>query len=213
MKNRNLISDENGAALTVFLLLLIPFLILMMISRTEINNILSETDTTLQNAVSVSTKQAAMMVDIESQSKGDPRISYEKSIAEFKKQLKYSLALDDNFSGLDYSSVNEVKYWVLIYNGDTLFSGYNNENKVSSYAYYNNQNGIEEEYITNTITGFPKDLWIADDGIKDSEVSNSVKVTLKAPCVLAVVRGEIKPIMTNNAQNVTRWALAKIVKK
>lgn len=206
-----LIKDESGAVFTVLILILIPLLIFIIVGKTEIKRLYIASDNNLQNAVSFATKNATDMVDVESQSQGNPRIAYEKAINEFKNSIVYELGLNNS----DNSTLimKNMKYWVVIYNGDTTYSGYDENNKVASYAYYTNESGTEVNDIDNTITGFPKTLYITDSGISDTQTSDSVKVTLTAPGVLAVVQGEVNGVYTKNTTTTTRWAYAKIVKK
>lgn len=183
-----------------------------MASIIELRNINTAADDTLQKAVTESTKNAAMMVDKGSQAKGDPHIAYENSINEFNNDLKYELGLDSSLNGNQDTSIKSLKYWVIIYNGDNKYNGYDSNNKVESYAYYTFDNG-ENVYISNDITGFPKTLYITDNGIMDSPGANSIKITVNNPGVIAVVQANVNPVLTNSTNAVTRWAFAKIVKK
>lgn len=212
-KMANLWNDEKGAALTVAVLLLIPLLIATFVFQTELKRTYLASDKKLQNAVSMATKDATNIVDPESQAQGDPHVAYENAMNQFKAKLQYNLALNTDMGGKEVSFFKTLKYWVLIYNGDTKYNGYDANNKVVSYAFYTNQNSIEESTIDNSITGFPKTLYVNDNGISDTPSQNSVPVTLTAPGILTVVQGNTNQIFSKNTRPTTRWAYAMITKK
>lgn len=213
LKIANLWYSEKGAVLTVVVLILIPLLLATFIFIPELKRTYFASDNKLQNAVSLATKDAANMVDPESQAQGNPHIAYEKARNQLIDKLQYNLALNTDMSGKNVSIFKSLKYWVLIYNGDTQYKGYDENNKVVSYAFYTNQNGAEESVIDNSITGFTQTLYISDTGISDTQTVNSVLVTLTEPGVLTVVQGETKQIFTKETKLTTRWAYANITKK
>lgn len=216
MKNlySRFIRNTQGFAITLFLLILIPLCLAFIISSTEIANINRMANKTVNYAVTNAVKSAAMMVDPESQAHGKPHIAYTRAFDEFIKNIKYSLMLDDNGRGLSNSPVNDtVKYWLIIYNGDSEFKGYNDEYKVASYAYFTSEGGtFSSPYIEirDDITGFPFTKFVTDNGLSDV---NGKKVTLDMPGVIAVIQVAAEPIILDKPEIITRWACGKLVKR
>ncbi len=220
IKFKKLNNDEKGFVFTVIFLLLLPLLVFLMISSAEITRTERTTNKTLQQALSNAVKDAAHMVDEKSQAMGEPRIDYERAYNRFIESLSYNLnllLLNDNIGGVpviegpsDVSSiVGDIKYWLLIYNGDDKYKGYK-DGKVASYAYFTNEGGYNED-INNSIIGFPKYLDISKDGfVNESDIS----ITLKSPSVVAVITTNINSVVSDkDGKEVTRWALAKIVER
>lgn len=231
MKNRiikSFLNDNQGAVVSALVILIIPMIVIGMINLTESTNILRGSNTTLQNAITLMARQSAMMVNKESQAKADPLIAHKKAHDEFSYQLQATLGKD--IDGLTTTiDVSSLKYYMLIYNGRNTYKGIsintsgkitggsNKEypSEVKSYAYYNYTNGGASPILDNTISGFPKVLFIGKDGIFNEQDENNerIKITIKEPGVLLVLNADINPIMTDKKENVTRWAYAKIVKK
>lgn len=219
---KKLLDDEKGAVISVFLLVLIPMFIIGVIGLTENTNIMRSSDSTLQNAVTVASRHSAMMIDSDSQAKGDPLIDHKKAYNNLVNELNYILGLDSGLRAtVDPSS---VKWWMLVYNGDNTYKSMEfssagdsmhevdkaySEN-VMPYAFYASDGS---EVVTETITGFPYTLYVSNEGILDSETRDSVKVTLKEPGVLLVVNANINSLMVDNPENATRWAYAKVSKR
>ena len=211
--------NESGFAFTVMFLLLIPVLVFLMISSTEIARTERATNETLQQALSNAVKDAAHMVDEESQAMGEPKIDYEKAYNRFVESLSYNLLLLNNdYDGSlniegpsDVSSITgNLKYWLLIYNGDDKYKGYK-DGKVVSYAYFTNENDYYEFIIDESETGFPKQLYVTQDGFSDE---SGISITLKSPSVIAVITTNINPVVSDKeGKKVTRWALARVVQK
>lgn len=222
------IKDERGGVITTLILLIIPMVLLGMINLTENTNILRGSDTTLQNAVTVMSRHTAMMVNPDSQAKGDPLIAHQKAYNAFLQEFKYTLGnhLEHTNTTIDTAT---VKYWFLVYNGRHTYKGLNfsgdsivegsdiaystdpsDINQVYSYAYYTNAEGGSTSF-TNSTSGFPRTFYVSENGIHSESVSNSIKVTLKEPGVLVVLNADINSLITERDENVTRWAFAKIV--
>lgn len=217
MKNlcNNLIKDTKGVAITAFLLLLIPLSLLFTISLNETARFSRVADKTLNYAVIDAVKSAAMMVDPESQAQGNPHIAYERAYDEFINSLFYNLSLNsygEGNTGSSLSSAEGIKFWMLVYNGDDVYHGYTENFKVASYALYTNASGSLTEYITDTIVGFPRTLYVGEDGITENSENNK-RVVLNEPGVLAVVQAKGRTVLAEKEETVTRWAYGKIVKK
>lgn len=221
-KLRKLHRDQSGAVITAMLLVLVPMFIIGVVSLTEGTNIMRGADTTMQNAVTVASRQAAMMVDSNSQAKGSPLINHRRAMSSFLDELNYTLGHD---TGAKTTIDKEtLKYWVLVYNGSNTYKEMNFSGDgftlsevdtpfsedVASYAYYSYDGS---EVITNEEKGFPKTLFVSELGITDYQAEGSVKVTIEDPGVLVVMNGDIVSIMRDKPENVTRWAFAKIAKR
>lgn len=226
------LKDERGGVVTTLVLLIIPMLLLGMINLTENTNILRGSNTTLQNAVTVMARHPAMMVNPDSQAKGDPLIAHKKAFNTFLDEFQYTLGnhIDNTSTTIDTST---IKYWFLVYNGRHTYQSigfdgsgniseggsvaYDSDNasinQVYSYAFYSNVEG-SVNYFGNDISGFPKTVYVSSNGItdtRDNAASDNVKVTLKEPGVLVVLNADINSLITEKDENVTRWAFAKIV--
>lgn len=219
--------DERGGAITVLLLFLLPLLMFMFISRVEETRILRATNETLEKAVEESAKSAAMMVDPESQAKGNPLISHNRAIEMLEEQLKASLGLDNDFKGSITTSLDEVRYWAVVFNGVDNYGGYKYEDYIREYyaksevAYlkYFTSHGSEEEIKVPEST---KDTFVTfyvnnENGISYVPSKGAIKVTMDRPGVLLVVQGRVNPVIVSgndsNREVVTRWAYAKVVKR
>lgn len=202
-------SDERGFSFAIIFLLILPLLVFLMISSSQITRTKRTTNETLQQALSNAVNDAAHMVDKESQAMGEPRIDYERAYNCFMESLNYNLSLTDGSPGEESSISGDLTYWLLIYNGDDKYKGYKG-GKVASYAYFTNENGYYEN-ISNGITGFPHNIDISPNGF----VSGSgVSTTIDSPSVVAIVTTNISSIIgKENNEKVTRWAMAKIIKK
>lgn len=220
--------DEEGATITVVILVIIPMIIFGLVALIENSNTLRGSNTTLQNAVTVISRHTAMMINPTSQSKGDPLIAHKKAYNLLYDELSYTLGQD-----IENTTLSNIKFWFLVYNGKYTYKGleFDGENEareidvpytkeedddfdeVVSYALYSNANGGVFE-ANNDITG-EQTFYVSDEGIHAVPVDNSVKVTLDKPGVLLVINADINPLMVGDAdsENVTRWAYAKIVSK
>lgn len=202
------INDETGAIGTIIILILIPIFVFILISAPSLVRYQRETNTVLQNAVDYAVKDAALIVDKESQAFGEPRIDYQRAKDTFIETLRNNIKAYAE----EGNSFEDIEYSLLIYNGDDKYKGYDG-GKVASYAFFTN----DDSYITNDITGFPKKLGITEKGITDNLYQTDIKVKIDKPTVLAVVRGKIVPIIDDEDRSgetedvyVTRWALGEI---
>lgn len=226
---KKLNKDIRGGAITIFLLLLIPVLLFIFISRIEETRVLRATNVTLENAVEEAARYGAMMIDPESQAMGKPLIAYNKAIEMLREQLKVSLGLDDNFKGDDTTSLDNAEYQGIIYNGVDGIEGYKYEdyfnkyygddNKIAYMVYFSN-NGLNiiEESGLNLEEFNPRTFYVNDDGITEYYTDGSIKVTMDAPGVLLHVKATVNPVIVNQEEGdyketVARWAYAKIVKR
>lgn len=225
LKLKAILKDQRGAFISTLMMLIIPVMILGLVALTENTNTLRGSNTTLQNAVTVVSRHTAMMINPVSQSKGDPLISHKRSFNMLLDELNYTLGQD-----VENSTLDNVKYWMIVYNGGHTYKGYvfdydnftNGEvekdyndgsdslDEILSYALYSN---VESNVFSNDITGFPRTFYIADDGIHDTNVKGSIKVTVNNPGVLLVLNADIRSLMVEAKENATRWAYAKIVRK
>lgn len=203
---KKFINDEEGLINILFLIIL-PILIFVFLSAPTLGRYQRSTNTVLQNAIDYSVKDAAAMIDKESQAFGEPRIDYLRAKERFLDTLEYNI----NAYEEEGCAFEDIEYSLLIYNGDNKYEGYDG-GKISSYAFFNNN----EEYITDSINGFPIKLGITEDGITDDLGDTDIEISADRPFVLAVVRARIVPIVENEededkeSEYVTRWALGEI---
>ena len=227
-KLKVLIRDTKGGAISILLLFLLPVLLFIFISRSEETRILRATNVTLENAVEEAARYGAMMIDPETQAKGEPLIAYNKAIPMLEEQLKVSLGLDKNFKGNDTTSLDNVEYQTIIYNGISGITGYEygehfnkyyEENEVAYMAEFSSDgssNIIEKDDYN--VEFIPKTFYISDKyGITEFETNDSIIVTMDAPGVLLHVKATVNPVIVNQKDDdkgvVARWAYAKIVKR
>ncbi|WP_459195609.1 hypothetical protein [Wukongibacter baidiensis] len=205
-----LIKEEEGAIGSIIILILIPILVYILISAPNLARYQRATNTVLQNAVDYAVKDAATMVDEESQALGEPRIDYAKAKERFLESLAYNI----NAYSEEGSSFEDVEYSLLIYNGDDKYKGYDG-GKIASYAFFTKDDSV----ITNSIDGFPVKLGITEDGITDKLYETDINVSVDRPFVLAVVKARIVSILDKKSNNegndkegvyVTRWSLGEI---
>lgn len=225
-KLKTFIYDTSGGVVSILFLILLPLLLFMSISRTEQTRILRATNVTLENAIEESARQAAMMVDPESQAKGNPLIAYNRAIPMLEEYLKTYLGLDDNFTSNGTTSINHISYQAVIYNGATELTGYEYEDYFNDY-YEDNQvaylvevssdGGMNVIENTGETEFVPKTYYISDDyGITEYPTSNSIKVTMDKPGILLWVKAHINPVIIDSEKYqevATRYAYAKIVKR
>lgn len=206
---RDIKNDEDGFAITIVFLLILPLMLFFTISSFEITRTERATNETLQQALSNAVNDAAHMIDRESQAMGEPRIDHERAYSQFKESLEHNLTLTDGMAGEASSVKGNITYWLLIYNGDDKYSGYKG-GKVASYAYYTNENGHDNLVIDNSITGFPQSLDISKNGFVEHE---GIIASIESPSVVAIIRTNINPASQQRGEEVTRWAMAKVIKK
>lgn len=195
---RGLIRDENGAVVTVLLMIMLPVLLVGVLLSSETPRLVRNSDPDLASAVVEATRAAAMSVDEKSQANGDPRIDPDAANETFRKVLAMNLHLSEtDLTPLSGSAMGATPEYVLVvYNGDN--------NYVSGGAVY--QGGA----CVGTLAGnFPRifavgDLSIVPDG------SGGRSFTLDAPGCLAVVRCKDRPVAAANGTELVRYAVAKI---
>lgn len=225
---KKLNKDIRGGAITILLLFLLPILIFIFISRIEETRVLRATNVELEHAVEEAARHGAMMVDPGSQAIGEPLVAHNRAIPMLKEQLKASLGLDDDFKGDDTTSLDNVEYQGIIYNGVDGIEGYKYEEHFNNYyeeneiaymvEFYNDNLYIINESGSNFEVFSPKIFYINDDGITDYYTDNSIKVTMDAPGILLHVKAKVNPVIVNQEEGdyketVSRWAYAKIVKR
>lgn len=217
MKNQvfRFIKNEKGFAYTAMFLFLLPLILFLSISSTEIKRAERATNETLQQALSHAVNNAAHMVDKESQAMGQPHIDYERAFKTFADTLSYNLTLIDyqtaGDTADDASSITkDVTYWLLIYNGDDNFKGYKG-GKVASYAYYTNEKGYDECFVDDSVIGFPKDIDISDSGFVKTD--RSIQTAIERPSVIGIIQTNVKSITGKKGEDVSRWAKAEIIVK
>ena len=134
--------DTLGGALTVVFLVLLPIFVFGIISNIEIDYLNSITEETLERALIEATKASAAMVDPKSNSQADPRIAYNKARTEFIEILHTNLGLKDQLTIVK----NDVKYWLIVYNGDTKYGDFD-DYRVAPYYYCTNESGTFFEEV------------------------------------------------------------------
>lgn len=220
--------DTKGGAITIFLLFLLPVLLFIFISRIEETRVLRATNVELENAVEEAAKQGAMMVDPGTQAIGDPLIAYNRAIPMLEEQLKTSLGFGEDFEDSDMTSLSDIQYQGIIYNGVDGIEGYKYADYFNDYyegnaiaymvEFSNNGFYAIDESGSNLEVFSPKTFYINDDGITEYYTNDSIKVTMDAPGILLHVKAKVNPVIVNQnegdyKETVTRWAYAKIVKR
>lgn len=195
--------DQNGAAIAVFFVILIPLLFLALVGVVTFTNAITNSDITVQESVAISAKAAAMAMDADAQANGVIRIDADKAHENFKKSLCETLGLKDDLSP-NKSFTSNPEYWLIIYNVDNKYPGFE---PATLYHYvgtdgYNTS--LAPEYpATFSIFKNPETLAIGSGG--------DYEVELKTPGVLCVVKINASNIANKSSSTIVRWAAARIV--
>lgn len=199
---RKVLADNRGSAITVFILVLLPLLILYIVCSAEISRNTTAADVDLQGAVTLAVKGAAQSVNAASQAAGDLKIDPSRANQNFKKILARNLGFnEETWQPLTGAGVVKLNYHLLVYNGS---AGYG----VPAGSLYSIVEGIQSESGLAE-AGLPYDFGIGENQF--CPLSSAVKkVVLDKPGCIAIVEAEISPAMANKGPVAVRWAAAKI---
>lgn len=205
---RKLAACERGAAVTVYLLVLAPLLILVTVASLDLTQAVSAADYDLKDAVAEATRAAAMQVNGAAQAAGDPRIDPDRAHYAFRRVLAKNLGLDEvSLAPLPGSSAAApAEYVLVVYNGDDTFAA----DGVPAGRVYRSWGGTYgEEAVAGT--GFPREFGVSGEGVA-LDGSGARTVELKSPGTVAVVRVGLRGVTGAAGPPAVRWAAARVVK-
>jgi len=193
--------NNKGGVIAIFLLVTLPFFIILLIVLPDMARFQEGVNTHLKNAVIQSTRTAASAVNIYSQAAGTPMIDPDRAHGFFMKTLQGALGLDENLSSLEGSRTEgQARYYFVVFNGQNDF--------VPSGKYFI-FNGETLESGELDFTDTEQRFYIQEDRIILEP--GEIEVIFKHPGVVSVVTIGSKPIYRNR-EEATRWAAARIEK-
>lgn len=213
-KALKLYRDEGGFSYSIFFLLIAPLIILIVVHSADSGRIQRTSHQSFQTAIDGALRDATLGVDDHLRAFGVLRLDHEKARNHFQESLGYNLAMI-NLEESETSSVENVEYWIMIYNGDigpTQFQGLE-AGTVVPYAMYYYNNGTVTSDIVNTDVPFPNSVGIDENLGFVSPGDASITTTIEKPSVVAIVKADIKTIDTNEVSTITRWAIGEIFDK
>ncbi|MBE0467706.1 MAG: hypothetical protein IBX71_10865 [Candidatus Desulforudis sp.] len=182
------LSNEQGAANLVLLLIMIPLFVAGILLVSEHPRWVHGADPDLGRTVAEAARFAAMSVDARSQAHGDPRIDPERAHKSFQRFLSRNVRL----SRLD-------GYILVVHNGPNGF-GFP---EAREYVWEGGTVSVADRPFSDGAFGVG-DFYIAPGAGERS-------VTLDGPGCVAVVRGKVTPTVGEPAP-VIRWAAATLKK-
>lgn len=195
--------DQDGAAIAVFFVILIPLLFIALVGIVTFTNAVTNSDVTVQESVAMSSKAAAMAFNTIAQADGVIRINTDQAHENFKKSLCETLGLKDDLTPNTETFSSKPEYWLLVYNGYNDFAG------CSRAKLYHHKNGnITESDLA--ITDLPKTFAISETGIVAGS-GGKYDVTLETPGVVSLVKIDASNVVNKSSSTIIRWASARIV--
>lgn len=200
------ILNENGAVVSVLLIILLSLLITVGIYSTEHIRTIHSVDVDLQQALRDAVRTATYCVNVESQANREPMIEAEHAHEVFRFNLAKNLMLNPNtLEPLESSGLTEPPYYeFIVYNGSDKY-GVIPLIKYTS----NNPMGISLSY--NELNPFPQTFSISDS-IQVGQGLGVIDTELDRPGCIAYVSSGMKPIIVDEKAG-ARWAAAKIVRR
>jgi len=181
-----LLKDQRGAAITVLVLLLIPFLLIGIFATTDFTKTVHDYDVNLQVGVSEAVRSAAFMVDKSTLAQGKPLINHTEAHNAFKKIL-FSRTPEDEIGN----------YTFVVYNG------YGQGGEVFTY-----RKGNPTESTTISDSNDVVFSVTVDDILYGS---GEVAVTLTEPGCIAVVELKSDGFLEQDKESGHRWAASTII--
>ena len=182
-----MLKDQRGAAITVLVLLLIPFLLIGIFATTDFSKTVHDYDVNLQVGVSEAVRSAAFMVDKSTLAQGKPLINHTEAHNAFKKIL---------FNRTPESQIEN--YTFVVYNG------YDKGGKI--YTYRKGSSTLTESTISDSNDAV---FSVTVDDILYG--SGEVAVTLTEPGCIAVVELKSDGFLEQDKESGHRWAASTII--
>jgi hypothetical protein len=210
---KELIRDQDGFAVIVMFLILIPLLIAVIVGSTGFVNSVTVSDVDLQEAVACAVKSAAGTANEESQAEGIPRINNEQAHELFRDTLARNLGLDPlTLAPLENSAYAKApSYELIVYNGYDDYA-LNGAEGAKLYCF----DGSTSTETSLSYSGFPVSFAITQSGITPGitlGAGGAYTVELESPGVVALATVEARKIVGNVPVKAQRWASARIVCK
>jgi hypothetical protein len=196
--------DQDGAAIAIFFVILIPLLFMALVGIVTFTNAVTNSDVTVQESVAISSKAAAVAFNTTAQSAGIIRINTDQAHENFKKSLCESLGLKEDLTPNTEAFTDKPEYWLLVYNGYDDYTGC----ACAKLYHYNGTTTTQDLSSTK----FPVTFSISESGIVAGDGANAkYKVELKTPGVISAVKIDASNIVNKSSSTIVRWASARIV--
>lgn len=181
-----MLKDQRGAAITILVLLLIPFLLVGIFATTDFSKTVHDYDVNLQVGVSEAVRSAAFMVDKSTLAQGKPLINHTEAHNAFKKIL---------FNRTPESQIEN--YTFVVYNG------YDKGGKI--YTYRKGSSNPTETDIgeNNAVFNITTNDILYGNG--------EVAVTLAEPGCIAVVELKAYGFLEKDKESGYRWAASTVI--
>ncbi len=202
--------DQEGAAIAIFFVILIPLLFTALIGIITFTNAVTNSDVTVQESVAISSKAAAMAFNTTAQANGIISINTDvtkypnnNAHSNFQKSLCETLGLEDDLTPNTEAFTDKPEYWLLVYNG---YDDYTGCARAKLYHY----NGTTTTQDLSS-TKFPATFSISESGIVAGDGANAkYKVELETPGVISVVKIDASNVVNKSTSTIIRWAAARI---
>lgn len=198
-KTKTILNNQQGYAITLLFLILIPVIFFACISALEVTNVVQSGDMDMQEGMVLAVKASAEQVDMDLHSQGIFQISPDRAVDTFRKILANNMGLDETLSPITEQYSSAPRYCLLVYNGTI--------NGATANKKYNFDGSVTSSSIFNQ-TGFPKTFVIQGMDILVGAGDNSI--TLTEPGIIVVMEIDQKNLLTNDDRTLTRWAAARI---
>lgn len=191
---------NQGFAVTLLFLILIPVIFFAFISIMEITNVVQAGDMDMQEGMVLATKASAEQVDMTYHSRNMFFVNPAQAINIYQKMIAYNLGLDEaTLAPITDQYISPPRFCLLVYNG------------ADTGAIANKKYQFDGTDLTDSLfeqVGFPKTFIIQDLDILVGAGEDSI--TLNEPGVIAVMQIDQKNLLGDGNRTITRWAAAVI---
>ena len=191
---------NQGFAVTLLFLILIPVIFFAFISIMEITNVVQAGDMDMQEGMVLATKASAEQVDMTYHSRNMFFVNPAQAINIYQKMIAYNLGLDEaTLAPITDQYISPPRFCLLVYNGL-------NVGNLANKKYYFNGTVLTNSSFSQV--GFPKTFIIQDLDILIGAGEDAI--TLSEPGVIAVMQIDQKNLLGDDNRTITRWAAAVI---
>lgn len=202
LKSKAIMQNQQGFAITLLFLILLPVIFFSAISAIEMTNMVQAGDMDIQEGMVVATKAAAERVDMGLHAQGIFQVNPDSAIDTYRKTIARNIGLNENtLVPLTKNYKSAPKFCMLVYNGTTTGATANKK-----YVF----NGTTTTSSSFAQTGFPKTFII--NGLDVVIGSGKGSITLTEPGVIVIMQIEQKNLLDDTDRTLSRWAAARIKK-
>ena len=188
----NKIKSEGGYVTVAFLIIL-PLIMMFLIVSLDHTRSVFGTDLDMQQALNDACRSAAMMVNPLSQAYNDPMVNPDKAHEAFRVILASNLNLNDDLTPRENSSVTDVEYLLIVFNGENSY-------EIPAGKAYSETNPAGTEFSGTLPYIFT-----------EAELGVEVSIELNRPGCVAVANAKLKPIIGKQESTGVRWSSAMII--